>query len=140
MRSDSRSGRLRPIPCPRFFGQHSVLPQIPGAISPRSDFEREGARLGCWMFDVGCSMLDVRCWMFDVGCSTLDVRRWMFDVGCWMLDVRRVPRSRGPLVLWSPISYLLSPIFFFKVCADSHSFCDAIHSEDTNLFRIMKKP
>src|SRR6266536_4756462 len=20
-----------------------------------------------WMFDVGCSMLDVRCWMFDVG-------------------------------------------------------------------------
>jgi hypothetical protein len=21
------------------------------------------------MFDVGCSMLDVRCWMFDVGCS-----------------------------------------------------------------------
>src|SRR5437667_4759301 len=41
----------------------------------------------CWMFDVGCSMLDVRCWMFDVGCSTLDVRCWMFDVGCSMLLV-----------------------------------------------------
>jgi hypothetical protein len=40
------------------------------------------------MFDVGCSMLDVRCWMFDVGCSMLDVRCWMFDVGRSMLDVR----------------------------------------------------
>src|SRR2546426_845600 len=50
---------------------------------------------GCWFFVVGfsmlvfgCSMLDVRCWMFDVGCSMLDVRCWMFDVGCSMLDVR----------------------------------------------------
>src|SRR5205814_2269640 len=41
----------------------------------------------CWMFDVGCWMLDVRCWMFDVGCSMLDVRCWMLDVGCWLLDV-----------------------------------------------------
>src|SRR5438552_2740153 len=40
------------------------------------------------MFDVGCSMLDVRCWMLDVGCWMLDVRCWMLDVGCWMLDVR----------------------------------------------------
>src|SRR5439155_9593148 len=38
----------------------------------------------------------------------------------------------------SPICYLPSSIFFFSSCADSHSFCDAIHSEDTNLFPIMK--
>ena len=25
-------------------------------------------------------------------------------------------------------------------CADSHSFCEPIHSEDTNLFQTMKKP
>ena len=40
----------------------------------------------------------------------------------------------------SPIYYLPSSIFFSSSCADTHSFCDAIHSEDTNLFQIMKKP
>ena len=33
-----------------------------------------------------------------------------------------------------------NPNFFFQLCAGSHSFCDAIHSEDTNLFQIMKNP
>ena len=28
--------------------------------------------------------------------------------------------------------------FSFSSCAGSHSFCEPIHSEDTNLFRIMK--
>src|SRR5437667_5955586 len=28
----------------------------------------------------------------------------------------------------------------FSGCADSHTFCEPIHSEDTNLFPIMKKP
>src|SRR5437879_350927 len=32
------------------------------------------------------------------------------------------------------------PNFFFQPCADSHSFCDAIHSEDTNLFRFRRNP
>jgi hypothetical protein len=39
--------------------------------------------------------------------------------------------------------HLLSPNFFLKGCADSHSFCGPIHSEDMHLFRIiriMKKP
>ena len=34
----------------------------------------------------------------------------------------------------------LSPNFFFQLCADTHSFCDAIHSEDTNLFRFRRNP
>ena len=33
-----------------------------------------------------------------------------------------------------------SPNFFFQSCADSHSFCEPIYSEDTNLFRFMKTP
>ena len=47
----------------------------------------------------------------------------------------RAVRTPGP-----PISNPLSPNFFLEGCADTHSFCDAIHSEDTNLFRFMKKP
>src|SRR5438552_6735988 len=45
----------------------------------------------------------------------------------------RAVRTPGP-----PISHLLSPNSFLEACADTHSFCDAIHSEDSNLFRIMK--
>ena len=41
----------------------------------------------------------------------------------------RAVRTPGP-----PISHLLSPNFFLERCADTHSFCDAIHSEDSNLF------
>src|SRR5213594_821379 len=33
-----------------------------------------------------------------------------------------------------------SPSFFFQSCADSHSFCEPIYSEDTNLFQFMKTP
>src|SRR5439155_5634108 len=35
-------------------------------------------------------------------------------------------------------SHLLSPHSLFAACADTHSLCDAIHSEDSNLFRFMK--
>src|SRR5205823_4239782 len=57
------------------------------------------------------------------------------------------PLVRGPVILVgrSAPPGLLSPIYylansFLKRCADTHSFCDAIHSEDSNLFRIMKNP
>ena len=70
-----------------------------------------------------------------------------------------IPGSLGPLVPWSfgplravsPVPSVRRSAFCFRhaaptiftnlsICADTHSFCDAIHSRGTHLFRIMKTP
>src|ERR1051326_7342809 len=43
--------------------------------------ERVVVVVGCWMFDVRCSMLVAGCWMFDVGCSMFCFRSADFFIG-----------------------------------------------------------